>query len=114
MKNILFFIGAGLLTLVALGSVGHIVFLGLGIALLYWSFRSFLKADSVLSKIGWSLLGVVSFMLILGNVPGLVGIGAVLLLFLLYRKWKTNKKQEKEYHSYHHFDEEWDKIMAKK
>lgn len=114
MKHILFFIGAGLLTLLVLGSFGHIVLLCLGIGLLYWSFRSFMRSTSTSSKIGWSLLGIVSIMLVLGNVPGLIGIGAVLLLYILFRKWNRKKKVESEYHSYHNFDEEWDKMMAKK
>ncbi|WP_028400407.1 hypothetical protein [Ectobacillus panaciterrae] len=111
MKKFLTVMAAGVLGIIALASLGHLIGFAIGAALVYWSFRSMLKAKSLLGKFGWGILGLIGLSVVFGNFPAIIGIGALVLLYYGYREWKCGSKKETEYKSFSSFDEEWEKVM---
>ncbi|MDG4656032.1 flagellar basal body rod protein [Ectobacillus antri] len=106
MKKFLTILAAGILVLIAFASLGHLIGFGIGAALCYWSCKSMLRAKTVLSKLGWGILGLVGLSILFGNFPAIIGMGAIALLYYGYKS--RNKKEE---HSFQSFDEEWEHIM---
>ena len=114
MKKFLTFLAAGVLVIIALATLGHIVGLLIGAAVAYWSFRSFLKADALLGKFFWGIIGLIGLSIVLGNFPAIIGVGAIALLYYGYRNYKTKcsgRKQEDAYKSFRSFEDEWDHVM---
>ncbi|MFX3625223.1 MAG: flagellar basal body rod protein [Ectobacillus sp.] len=110
MKKFLTFIAAGVLVIIALASLGHLLGLAIGVLLLYWSFKSFVKAQSLLGKFGWGIVGLAGLAVVFGNFPAVIGLLAIALLYYGYRDWKKNSKQP-QYSQFSNFDEEWEKVM---
>lgn len=113
MKKFLTFLAAGVLVIIALATLGHIVGLVIGAAIAYWSLKAFLKAEGMLGKLVWGIIGLLGLSVVFGNFPAIIGIGA--LAFLYYgccscRK-KCNRKGPEEYESFHNFEEEWKRVM---
>ncbi|MGM0939469.1 MAG: flagellar basal body rod protein [Bacillota bacterium] len=88
MKEFLLFL-AGLAALIVLvANLGPMVFLGLGIWLLYIIFKQFMKSDSTIGKIGWVILGLIVLSITISNMFALIGVVAAIGLYFIYKSWK--------------------------
>jgi lia operon protein LiaI len=61
------------------------------VAILYFLFKKFLKADSTGAKIGWGILGVIALMITASNAPAILAIVAAYVLYLVYKNWNKDK-----------------------
>ncbi|MBO9128332.1 flagellar basal body rod protein [Bacillus sp. 165] len=114
MKKFLTFLAAGVLVIIALASLGNLIALAIGVALAYWSIKSFLKSHSLLGKFSWGIVGLIGLSIVFGNFPAIIGIVAIALLYYGYRQWKNergDKDADKAYKSFENFEEQWDSIM---
>jgi lia operon protein LiaI len=114
MKKFLTFLAAGVLVIIALASLGHLIGLAVGIALAYWSIKSFLKSNSLLGKFSWGIVGLIGLSIVFGNFPAIIGIVAIALLYYGYREWKKEchyNHADAEYNSFKNFEEQWESIM---
>jgi lia operon protein LiaI len=83
----------GVAAVVLLHNLGPMVGLVVSLAILYFVFKRFLKAESVWSKMGWGFIGFVAIMASASNIPAILGIAAAYVLYLVYKKWNENKSE---------------------
>ena len=107
----LFFLG-GIAAMILLANVGPLAVFALSLAILYYAFKGFLKADTSLSKVAWAVLGLILLSITASNVPALVGIVAALVLYFVYKKWNEEKEvpmitKKEENDPFVNFEKEW-------
>ncbi|TQS74749.1 flagellar basal body rod protein [Ornithinibacillus gellani] len=91
MKKFMLFVGGLVALLLLLVNIGPMIFLGLGIWLLYVVFKKFVRSDSTAGKIGWVLVGLFVLSIVLSNMYAVIGIAAAYVLYLIYQSWKKDK-----------------------
>ncbi|WNF36751.1 flagellar basal body rod protein [Bacillaceae bacterium IKA-2] len=113
MKKIGLFILGGIAAIILLANLGPIVIFALSIAILYYAFKGFMKADTSSSKVAWAVLGLLLLTATASNVPAFVGFIAAIVLYLVYKKWNksdeellSNSKSEST-DPFVNFEKEW-------
>lgn len=112
MKKFGLFVLGLIATIILLVNLGPIVLFALSLIILYYSFRSFMKADTSLSKVAWAILGLILFTVTASNVPALVGLVAAVVLYFVYKKWSENGnvntvETEVETDPFINFEKQW-------
>lgn len=90
MKKFMLFVGGLIALFILLVNLGPMVFLGLGIWLLYIVFKKFMKSDSTAGKIGWTVVGLLVLGMVLSNIYAVIGIAAAYVLYLIFANWKSD------------------------
>lgn len=90
MKKFMLFVGGLVALIILLANLGPMVFLGLGIWLLYIVFKQFVKSESTAGKIGWVIIGLFLIGMVLSNIYAVLGIAAAYVLYLIYKNWKND------------------------
>ncbi|MBC6975633.1 flagellar basal body rod protein [Bacillus sp. Xin] len=116
MKQFLAFIAAGILALIALGSLAGIVGFAIGAGIVYWSYKLFVRTQSFLGKLAWGIVGLIGLSIALSHSPALIGIVALVVLYYGYREWKKDKDAVVDSTSesskpYSNFEDEWNQLM---
>ncbi|EMA6342041.1 flagellar basal body rod protein [Bacillus cytotoxicus] len=116
MKQFLAFIAAGILALIALGSLGGMIGFAIGAGIVYWSYKSFVRAQSFFGKLAWGIVGLIGLSIALSHSPALIGIVALVVLYYGYHEWKKEKDVVMDSTSgsstkYSNFEDEWNKLM---
>lgn len=113
MKKFGLFILGGIATVILLVNLGPIVIFTLSIAILYYAFKGFMKADTSLSKVAWAVLGLLLLTATASNVPAFVGFIAAIVLYFVFKKWNesgekllSNSKPESN-DPFVNFEKEW-------
>ncbi|KNE19835.1 hypothetical protein [Virgibacillus pantothenticus] len=102
MKKFLLFLAGLTAFIVLLANLGPMVFLGLGIWLLYVIFKQFMKTDSTAGKIGWVIVGLIVLSITISNMFALIGVVAAVALYMIYKSWK----KETDGPVVHHIEED--------
>ena len=113
MKKFGLFLIGGIAALVLLANLGPMIGLGISILLLYLVFKQFLKAGSTGGKIGWGILGLVILSAAVSNAPAILGLVAVFILYLVYKKWNEAKAVEvkvEENDPFINFEKQWSEL----
>lgn len=114
MKNFLLFIAASIAVIVLLCMAGPLVGLAFSGLLIYLGIHYYVKSTSTLSKILWISVGLIGILSAMSNIPALVGIGAILAIYYIYKSWKNEsddvKKISTEDDPFTNFENEWAKI----
>lgn len=119
MKKFLTFVAGFILVCIALASIGPIILLGVGAALAYYSFQSFIKSPSLAGKLWWGIVGIFGLSMLFQHMPAIIGIVAI---GLLYYGWRQLKKgdakpapasEDYAYSEFSNFESEWEDIMNK-
>lgn len=92
MRKFGLFIVGGIAAIVLLAQLGPMVGLVISLAILYYAFRKFIKADSTGSKILWGAIGILALGASASNVPAILGIAAAYILYVVFKNWKKEKK----------------------
>ncbi|WP_217585937.1 flagellar basal body rod protein [Lentibacillus saliphilus] len=95
MRHFLLFLGGLIALFVLLANLGPMVFLALGIWLLYVIFKKFTKSQSTSGKVGWVILGLLVLSITAANLYALVGIAAAYALYLIVKHWRKDDIQPK-------------------
>lgn len=112
MKKLGLFILGGIAAIILIANLGPIAIFALSVAILYYAFKGFMKADTSLSKVAWAILGLLLFTMTASNVPALAGIMAAIVLYFVYKKWNeeeeviVDKKPETK-DPFVNFEREW-------
>lgn len=112
MKKFMLFVAGLIALIVLLANLGPMVFLGLGIWLLYIVFKQFVKSESTTGKIGWVIVGLFLIGIVLSNIYAVLGIAAVYVLYLIYKNWKNDDndpvvRDMKNDDPFTNFEREW-------
>lgn len=115
MKKIGLLIIGAFAVLVLFSNLGPLATLAISLVVLYFVFKEFLKADSV----GWKIvLGIFGFFLLLtvaANIPAILGLVAIYVLYLVYKKWNESKSStstvvKEENDPFKNFEKQWQEL----
>ena len=70
----------------------HLISLAICVAILYFTFKQFMKSESKGGKIAWAIISIVMLMAAVSHFPAIMGLVAAYILYLVYKKW--NEKDE--------------------
>lgn len=111
MKKFGLFLLGGIAALVLLANFGPLVGLLISLIITYYSLKQFLKADSTFTKVVWALVGLAGLSISIANIPALIGIVAIYILYIVYKKWNEKRHivvEEKD--PFVHFEKEWSEL----
>ncbi|WP_251554220.1 flagellar basal body rod protein [Neobacillus muris] len=112
MKKFGLLLAGGIAAVILLSTIGPMAGLVISLALLYFIFKQFLKADSMVAKIILGVIGFVVLMASIHNAPALIGAAAAYVLYLVYKKWNETKHTtiKEESDPFVNFEKQWNEL----
>ncbi|GLY11744.1 flagellar basal body rod protein [Pseudobacillus badius] len=114
MKKVMLFCIGGLAAIIAIASVGPILGLVLCAAIMYVAWKQYKQAASKGLKFFWGATGVIAFFVAVGNVPALLGVAALAVLYVVYKKWQEEEEDfvdvAKEKDPFVNFEKQWNQL----
>ncbi|MEH7253105.1 flagellar basal body rod protein [Neobacillus niacini] len=112
MKKFGLLVAGGIAAIILLSSIGPIVGLVVGLAILYFIFKQFLKTDSTGGKIVLGIIGFFVLMASIHNAPAIIGVLAAYVLYLVYKNWNSSKKAfvKEDSDPFVNFEKQWNEI----
>ncbi len=90
-KQVLMALAGLALLAVVIGTLPHMIGLGLGALLAFYAISKFIQTSSVFAKIGFGLLAAMGIGVALSNIWAVVGIAAALALYIGYMRMKLQR-----------------------
>lgn len=91
MRLLMFIVFTFITGIIVLATLGPLIGFVLTLAILYYGVRGFFLADSALEKIGFGIVALIGLSLSLSNIPAIIGLGALILLYYTIKAWKKPK-----------------------
>jgi lia operon protein LiaI len=112
MKKFGLLIAGGIAAIVLLSTIVPMVGLLVGLVLLYFIYKQFLKTESTGWKIGLGIIGGIVIIASLHNIPAIIGVGAAYVLYLVYKNWNRNKQVivKEETDPFINFEKQWNEL----
>lgn len=79
-----------------LANLGPLILLAAGVFMLYVIFKKFTKAESTGAQVMWVILGLIVLSLTVSNIFALVGVLALYILYLMFKKDKVGSDDKLE------------------
>ncbi|MFC4402788.1 flagellar basal body rod protein [Gracilibacillus xinjiangensis] len=89
-----------------LANVGPMIMLAISITIAYYGVKKFILAETTGAKVWWAIVILIGVSISLSNIPAMIGVVALVVLYYTYKKWK----QEKETKNYTPNDLSWDEL----
>lgn len=105
---------------VVIGTLPHMIGLGLGGLLAFYAISKFIRSTKVIAKIGFGLLAAIGIGLALSNIWAVFGIAAALALYIGYMRMKMERVNLNDLFSRRrqsntsHFEADWKDIDQKR
>ncbi|MDN4524663.1 flagellar basal body rod protein [Fictibacillus fluitans] len=108
MKKFGLFLLGGIAAVILLANLGSMIGLAIGLVILYFAVKGFMKAETTSKKVIWAIIGIFAACAAISNVPALLGIAAAYVLYVVYKKW-NGKKQDpgKDNDPFVNFEKQW-------
>jgi lia operon protein LiaI len=112
MKKFGLVIAGGVAAIILLSSIGPMIGLLVGMAILYFIFKQFLKAETTGGKIGLAVIGLFVLMSTIHNAPAIIGVVAAYILYLVYKNWNSSKRNtaKEESDPFVNFEKQWNEL----
>lgn len=112
MKKFGLFIAGGIAAIILLSTIGPMVGLLVSLALLYFIYKQFLKAESTGGKIALGIIGVIFLWASISNAPAIIGVVAAYILYLVYKNWNSSKHKviKEESDPFVNFEKQWNEL----
>ena len=112
MKKFGLVIAGGIAAIILLSTLGPMVGLLVSLALLYFIYKQFLKAESTGGKIALGVIGVILLMASISNAPAIIGVVAAYILYLVYKNWNSSKNTiiKEESDPFVNFEKQWNEL----
>jgi len=116
MKKLFFLVVGVIAAIVTLSMLGPLVGFAFSALLVYLGMHYYIKAKSGFGKVFWVIVGLMGVFSAISNIPALVGLAAIFLMFVLYKKWNNEEvsfsrsKVIKEDDPFTNFETEWAKL----
>jgi lia operon protein LiaI len=107
MKKFGLLIAGGIAAMVLVANLGPIAGLAIGLVIVYYSFKEFMKAKTTVKKILWAVIGLSALSASASNVPAIIGIAAAYVLYLVYKKWNEHKQEKPIDDPFINFEKQW-------
>jgi len=112
MKKFGLVLAGGIAAIILLSTLGPMVGLLISLAIVYFIYKQFLKAESTGGKIALGIIGVIFLMASISNAPAIIGLVAAYILYLVYKNWNSSKlaviKEESD--PFVNFEKQWNEI----
>lgn len=116
MKKLFFLVVGIIAAIVALSLLGPLVGFGFSALLVYLGMHYYVRAKSSFGKVFWIAIGLIGVFSAISNIPALVGLAAIFLIYVLYKKWNNEEVSFskatiiKENDPFTNFETEWAKL----
>ncbi len=116
MKKLFFLVVGVFAAIVALSMLGPLVGFGFSALIVYLGLHYYVKSKSGFGKVFWVGVGLIGIFTAISNIPALVGLAAIFLIYVLYKKWNNEEvsfsaaKVIKEDDPFMNFEAEWAKL----
>jgi lia operon protein LiaI len=112
MKKFGLVLAGGIAAIVLLSTLGPMVGLLISLAILYFIYKQFLKAEATGGKIALGIIGVIFLMASISNAPAIIGVVAAYILYLVYKNWNSNKHSviKEEVDPFVNFEKQWNEL----
>lgn len=115
MKKFFIILVGAIAAIVALSMTGPLIGLAFSALLIYLGMHYYVKAKSIFMKVVWVVIGLIGVFSAISNVPALIGFAALILLYVLYKKWNNEEVsisnvKVKENDPFTNFENEWAKL----
>ncbi|OLS33639.1 flagellar basal body rod protein [Bacillus sp. MRMR6] len=112
MKKFGLLLAGGIAAIILLSTIGPMVGLVVGVAILYFIFKQFLKTESIGGKIGLGIIGFIVLMSTIHQAPAIIGVIAAYVLYLIYKNWNSSKHQfvKEESDPFVNFEKQWNEL----
>jgi lia operon protein LiaI len=112
MKKIGLLVAGGIAAIVLLSMIGPMIGLIVGLAILYFIFKQFIKAETTGGKIGLGIIGFIVLIATIHNVPAIIGVVAAYILYLVYKNWNRSKRTtiKEESDPFVNFEKQWNEL----
>ena len=82
--------------IILLANLGPMIMLAISLIVAYYGIKRFILAETTGSKIGWAIVILIGVSISLSNIPALIGIVAVIVLYYAYKKYQEEKQMEQQ------------------
>ncbi|QGH36431.1 flagellar basal body rod protein [Gracilibacillus salitolerans] len=89
-------------SIILLANLGPMIMLLISVVVAYYGVKQFILANTAGKKVGWGIVILIGVSMSLSNIPALIGVVALVVLYYSYKKYQ----EEKERQDYL----EWDKL----
>lgn len=99
--------------IIVLANLGSLLALALSAFIAYVGYHYFTRSLSTFGKIAWGTVIVIGLLTAISNVPAFFGILALLLLLVVWRKWKEQPKSTVNTTTddpFINFEKQWDEL----
>jgi lia operon protein LiaI len=112
MKKFGFVLAGGIAVIILLSALGPMMGLLISLAILYFIYKQFLKAESTGWKIALGILGVIFLMASISNAPAIIGLVAAYILYLVYKNWNSSKHTlvKEDADPFINFEKQWNEL----
>ncbi|SOB94068.1 hypothetical protein SAMN05880501_101748 [Ureibacillus xyleni] len=115
MKKLFILLAGGIAAIVALSLTGPLLGFAFSALLVFAGMHYYVKSKSAISKIFFVVLGLIGVFSAISNIPALIGLGALVVLYVLYKKWNNQEVsfsdvKMKEEDPFTNFENEWAKL----
>jgi len=112
MKKFGLVLAGGIAAIVLLSTLGPMVGLLISLAILYFIYKQFLKAESTGGKIALGIIGIIFLMAAIANAPAIIGVVAAYILYLVYKNWNSSKHTviKEEADPFVNFEKQWNEL----
>ncbi len=112
MKKFGLLLAGGVAAIILLSTLGPMIGLLVGLAILYFIFKQFLKTESTGGKIFLGIIGFFVLMASIHNAPAIIGVVAAYVLYLVYKNWNSSKKTfvKEDSDPFVNFEKQWNEI----
>ncbi|MGM7703416.1 flagellar basal body rod protein [Pseudalkalibacillus sp. Hm43] len=110
MKKLGLFILGAIAAIIAIANLGPIIGLAISLVVLYYSVKQFTKTDQTSKKVLWAVVGFIALSVAASNVPAILGIAALYILYIVYKEWKKDDStpvEPKDDDPFTNFEREW-------
>jgi lia operon protein LiaI len=94
---------------VLLSNLGSLVGMIISLGILYVAAKKFLQTDSTLGKFIWGIIGFFALSMAVANMPAILGLVAIYILYVIYKKWDEQGKEEAD-DPFTNFEKQWDEL----
>jgi len=107
-KAVLLLVGI-IAAVVLLSNLGSLVGMIISLGILYLAAKKFLQTDSTSGKVIWGIIGFIALSTAVANMPAILGLVAIYILYVIYKKWNEQDKEEAD-DPFTNFEKQWDEL----
>lgn len=99
--------------ILALANLGSLFALAISVAITYYTAKWFFRTDSLLMKVVWGTIAAVSGLTAIANVPAILGLAAIYVVYVIYKKWQDAPETKKSKDPFVNFEKQWEELTKK-